>query len=318
MQLKNTSSQGVNLVPKPASKTGLGTNIAAVEPYHHIPTVKNSSNQFMSSKQDIQQIQQRVQLGGNVHRKGDQQHVTNICGDSTVSQQRNHYTYPMQNQNDTLKISSTNDDHRIPTFGSSHVDDERKSSISNMNGHTSVERVADFWPNKFDSKYQTLPSGTKYVPIPINVISNGVNRYDYRRPAEGIDNAVPNNHDSVTNQKFSASADKRLSEDGFNNNVKEGGGIEPSEGGSIKGDGAKVTSNTNSMASNNQQLLQSAKVISNTNSMVSNNQQLLQQMNIVRSMPIQSISNKGLATSLPNSNYGARNTVLNTSNIPAR
>lgn len=297
MQLKNISSQGVNLVPKLATKTGLGTNIAAVEPYHHIPAVKNSSNQFMSSKQDVQQIQQRVQLGGNVHRKGDQQHMTNTCGDSTVSQQRNHYAYPLQNQKDALKISSTNDDHRIPTFGSSH-DDERKSSISNMNGHTSVERVPDFWPNKFDSKYQTLPSGTKYVPISSNVISNGVSRYDYRRPAEGIDNAVPNNHDSVTNQKFSASADKRLSEDGFNNNIKEGGGIDPSESGNIKGDSTKVTSNTTSMASNNQQLLH--------------------QMNIVRSMPIQSISNKGLATSLPNSNYGARSTALNTNTIPAR
>lgn len=245
-----TGSQKTSCPSSGSGRLGPNTNIAAVEPYHHVP-----SHGYQPSL-DVKRS----------HRKSDPQPLQ-----QDQSHQRKVSHYPSHNQKDVAKVSpNSNEEQRL------HQDDDRNRS-GDSNDPSKEERLPEFWPNKFDSKYQTLPSGTKFAA------TNNVNaKYILRRPGEGVEsnspqqNAQENTNQKVTERKYS-------SEDNFNNNVKEN---------------QLDDKNNNGNADSGK----------NTNANVGN-QPTVQQNTIVRSIPIASNSNKGLATTpMSNINYLSRTT----------
>ncbi len=284
VQLKSNVSQGVGLMAKSSTKTNANTNIAAVEPYHHVPSVK--SNQYAPAG--------GVQDAKRNHRKSDQ-HSTSVV-DSASSHRIPYPPYqpPVISQKEAKTPPS---EDRVPPYPNQtgNVPDEDNRKNKDDGSHRSEDGV-DSWPNKFDAKYQTLPGGgtARYSH------SNGVNlnRYDYRRPAEGIESTVSANghHEVAANQKF-APSDKRLTDDGFNGNVpaKEAAADAGDSGGV-----ANPASASDAQKSTNSPNLQSTSP--------------MQPTSIVRSMPIQASSNKGLATPLSNSNYVPRCTAAANAN----
>lgn len=287
VQPKSNAAQGLSLISKSSAKSVMGaTNIAAVEPYHHVPTIKGSVH--------VPSIQESK--CGNNYRKIEQ-HVSSVDG---VTNHRNAFSYPISNQKES---KSSTYDERVPSYNT-HSEDEKKSMKDGENS-TSDDRTGEYWPNKFDSKYQTLPSGgARYIHT--NSVYNS--RYDYRKPAEGIENTLTNSHEPViANQK-------RLSEDSCNNNSSCNGNSNRNDN-NVKE--TIETNDTNQNCGNNNN--ENFKNYSNTNSLPPNSNQqqtsLMQQMNIVRSMPIQTTTNKGLATPLSNSNYVPRSNATNLNNF---
>jgi len=192
-----------------------------------------------------------------------------------------------QNQKEP-RLSST-EDHRIPVFGSPATEEDKKAASEESGpGEQKLEdRLHEFWPNKFDPKYQTLPSGTKFSPT----VSN-VSRYDCRRPAEGIETASSSNHEAVGNQSALTSSDRGIAEDSNRFSGSNTDGVDTN--------GSSV--NNSSTCSSN---VENVRSTSGT-SINQQQQTFMQQMNIVRSMPIPSNSNKGLATALSNSNQSSK------------
>lgn len=294
--MKNSASQGISLIPKPTSlnKITTGTNIAAVEPYHHVPSAKSCHNQYGGPviQQELKQphrmlgsangiVNASTMGGGTMIYQQQQQHPS-------VSQ-RSHYPYPMMQQNQKDMRLHSSDDHRIPIFGSPATEEEKRASQENVPGeHKLEDRLHEFWPNKFDPKYQTLPSGTKFSPV-----TNNVSRYDCRRPAEGIETNLSGNHEVVANQSKFNSSDKGIADD--SNKFSSGGNVDGVE--------TNDSNASNSTYSTNVENVRSA----NGANVNQQHQPFTQQMNIVRSMPIPNNSNKGLATALPNSNQSSKN-----------
>lgn len=275
---KNTYP-GMTAVPKSTGRP-INTNIAAVEPYHHVPS--SSTNHY----------QPALDVKRN-HRKSEPP-ISTVNVDQNQRSKLPHYSPHNQKE---VKMSPS-DEQRTTQFSS---DDDRrqlhKYPSEPSDSSKPEDRIHEFWPNKFDSKYQTLPSGTKFSVA--NNINNANSKYILRKPGEGVEASSPSNHD-VVNQK---SNDRKYSEDNYNNNIK---------------DSVEMTNDKNN---NSGSSIDSGKSTNaNANVIVVGNQPTsqMQQTNIVRSIPIPSNSNKGLATPLSNINYLSRSTTCSTAGNTSR
>ncbi|XP_065214805.1 apoptosis-stimulating of p53 protein 2 isoform X3 [Planococcus citri] len=364
---KNTTYPGMTAVPKTTSTMGrplTNTNIAAVEPYHHVPSSANNHYQpaldvkrnhrkgdqspHQQQQQHLQQQQQQLQQHQQhqqyqqqqQHQQQQHQHqqhhhhqLTNSSSSNSIldvaNHQRNKSSYhPVHhNQKEINSMTCSNDPDQQRTQPSQFSsDDERRqqhhhhqqhqhqhqqqqmnnkyNNVDNNNssdGCKSDDRVLEFWPNKFDSKYQTLPSGTKF-----SVASSTTNtKYIVRRPAEGVES-----HDS-NNQKLNIqdSTRKYSAEDNFNNNVKDSPNISTSLIEAAAND-KNNNNNNSSNADTVQQKITATNSIGGAGNQSTTGQ--MQQTNIVRSIPISSSNNKGLATPLSNINYLSRSTTCST------
>lgn len=304
----NATSQGMGPMTKNLPKTSTGTNIAAVEPYHHVPSVKSSHQSPVGGVTSALDNKRNF-------RKSDQLDAT------PPSNQRIVYpSHPLASQKELKpqpviedRLTSTYPSPAGPSLNSStsnSVDDDRKSKSEESPGNdsSSTNRVGEFWPNKFDSKYQTLPTS--------GIARYNLTRYDYRRPAEGIESSLTTNV-AESNQKFNSN-DKRLSNDGYSNvnngNNNHNNHIQSSN--SVK-ESAEMNEASQHNNSSNCGADISAKNSTNVSSANTSQQQPshMQPMNIVRSMPIQATTNKGLATPLSNTNYVPRCTATNINNF---
>lgn len=305
----STTSQGMGPTTKLLPKTSTGTNIAAVEPYHHVPSVKSSHQSPVGGVTSAPDNKRNF-------RKSDQPDA------AAPSNQRVVYpSYPLACQKE-LKSQPVTEDRLPSTYPSpagpslnsstsTSMDDDRKTKPEDSsagNDSSSTNKVGEFWPNKFDSKYQTLPTS--------GIARYNLTRYDYRRPAEGIESSLTTNVPE-SNQKFNSN-DKRLSNDGYSNvnnsNNNHNNHIQNSN--SVKESAEMNEENQHNNSSNcGADIL--AKNSSNVSTTSTSQQQPshMQQMNIVRSMPIQTTTNKGLATPLSNTNYVPRCTATNINNF---
>lgn len=306
------------------------TNIAAVEPYHHVPSSTNnhyqpaldvkrnhrkgdqSPHQQQQQQQQHHHIQQQQQQQqhhhqqqhlqhqhqNHLHQQQQQQYHQLSNSDVGNHQQRKPSGYhQVHNQKeivvDEQRTQFSSDDERRQQQHQQQQQQQMNKYNSDMagDGCKSDDRVLEFWPNKFDSKYQTLPSGTKF-----SVAGSATNtKYIIRRPAEGVES-----HDN-NNQKLIQDGRKYSAEDNFNNNVKDS----PTSTGPID---LSVNDKNNNGDSEQQQ-----KITTNSNGLTNQSTTgQMQQTNIVRSIPISSSNNKGLATPISNINYLPRSTTCST------
>jgi len=288
-------SQGMYAATKHLAKiSGNGANIAAVEPYHHVPSIKsNQQQQPPSAGAGSTTASDHNKRGSH---KNDQPDATPPSGQRIV-------IYPPHSfagQRDA-KTQLADEDDRLAAGAPTEAKPEE--------GGAGGSRAAEFWSSKFDSKYQTPSTGGVGR-------HNATSHYDCRRPGEGVENAPAAAGVPESNLKF-GSIDERLSSDGYgvldtadNNRVDDGGSEnavsnEPSQ----PSDGSRVGADT---AAKNLAAVGTART----------GQQQQQQpparihpMNIVRSMPIQTSTNKGLATPLSNASYAARCTAGSINNF---
>lgn len=303
----NTTSQGMGPTTKNLPKTSTGTNIAAVEPYHHVPSVKSSHQPPVGGVTAATDQKRNL-------RKSDQ-----LDAASPSSQRIVYPSHPLASQKE-LKSQPVTEDRLPSTYpppagaslnlsNSTSADDDRKTKLEDSPGNdsSSTNRVEEFWPNKFDSKYQTLPTS--------GIARYNLTRYDYRRPAEGIESTLTANVPE-SNQKFSSN-DKRLSNDSYSNvNNSNNNHNHINNSNSVKESAEMNEANQHNNSSNcGADIL--VKNSSNVSTANTSQQQPshMQQMNIVRSMPIQTTTNKGLATPLSNTNYVPRCTATNINNF---
>lgn len=271
----NAVSQGMGSTTKHAVKmSGAGTNIAAVQPYHHVPSVK--SNQQPPAGASLSATCDHNKRGS---RKSDQLDAMSPFGQQIVV----HSSYLLAGHKDA-KTQPASEEHR-PAAAVGFSAEARPEE----------GRVAEFRPYKFDSKYQTLPTGgvSQY---------GATGRYDYCRPAEGVVETAQTVGVPESNQKF-ASNDKRLTnngcggfynrvDDGVNESAETNEASQSSDGGG--GDDGVDPATKNS---------------ANVGTAGSGQQQPpahIHPMSIVRSTHIQTTTNKGLATSPSDASYAAR------------
>jgi len=280
----NAVSQGMGSTTKHTVKmSAAATNIAAVQPYHHVPSVKSNQQPPAGAGASLTATCDHNKRGS---RKSDQLDAMSPFGQQIAV----HSSYLLAGQKDA-KTQPACEEHR-PAAAVGFSAEARPEE----------GRVAEFRPYKFDSKYQTLPTG--------GVGQYGAtSRYDYCRPAEGVVEPVQTVGVPESNQKF-ASNDKRLTNDGcagFYNRVDDG-----------VNESAQTNEASQSSDGGDDGVDPAAKNSANVGTAGSGQQQSpahIHPMNIVRSTHIQTTTNKGLATSPSNASYAARCVASDANNL---